>query len=168
MRDIKNNNCHKEHQLRIIRTNTFTNKKLKYHVPGITKQYDYCTDKIEDVLHHVYECPKSQYVWKILETILNQAGETIYIDAEHAIFGFPDPVNTMILFVKRFLCTCKFSGVNPNINTILRQVKEVCKIQIPKNKELNVKFPSCEKMENNLNHTWPATIHSELGGFGRN
>ena len=173
LRDIKNNNYHKEHQLRIIRNNIFTNKRLTYHVPGITKYCDYCTDIIEDVLHHVYECPKSQYVWRILETILNQAGETIYIDAEHAIFGFPDqnsnnPVNTMILFAKRFLYTCKFSGVNPNINTILRQVKEVCKIQILKNKELNLKFPSWEKMENYLNYTWPATIHSELGGFGRN
>ena len=73
----------------------------------------------------------------------------------------------MIIFAKRFFYTCKFSGVNPNINTILRQVKEVCKIQILKNKELNLKFPSWEKMENFLNHTWPATIHSELGGFGR-
>ena len=58
-------------------------------------------------------------------------------------FGFPDqnsnnPVNTMILFVKRFLYSCKFSGTNPNVNTLLRQVKEVCKIKIIKNEELNL------------------------------
>ena len=46
MRDIKNNNYHKEHQLRIIRNNIFTNKRLTYHVPGITKYCDYCTEKI--------------------------------------------------------------------------------------------------------------------------
>ena len=153
LRDIKNNNYHKEHQLQIIRNNIFTNERLAHHVQGITKYWDYYTDKIEDVLHHVYECPKSHYVWKKLETILNHAGETIFIDKEHAIFGFPDlnpnnPVNTMILFTKRFLYTCKFSEVNPNVNTILRQVKEVCKIQILKNKELGLKFPSWKKWKN--------------------
>merc|ERR1712082_143668 len=112
LRDIKNNNFHKEHQLIILRNNIFTNKRLAHHVQDVTKYCDYCTDIVEDVLLHVYECPKSQYVWRITETILNQAGETVYIDAEHATFGFPDqdpnnPVNTVILFVKRFLYTCK-------------------------------------------------------------
>ena len=60
-----------------------------------------------------------------------------------------------------------FSEINPNINTMLRQVKEVCKIQILKNKELGLKFPSWEKMEKYLNFTWPADIHNELGVFGR-
>ena len=170
LRDIKNNNYYKEHQLRIIRNNIFTNKRLVYHVPGITKYCTHCPDIIEDVLHHIYQCPKSQYVWRILETILNQAGETIYIDAEHAVFGFPDqnpnnPVNTMILFAKRFLYTCKFSEVNPNINTILRQIKEVCKIQIMKNKELDLKFPSWEKIDSYLSQTCPASIHAELNGL---
>ena len=170
LRDIENNNYFKEHQLRIIRNNIFTNKRLAYHVPGITKYCTHCHDKIDDVLHHIYQCPKSQYVWRILETILNQAGETIYIDAEHAIFGFPDqnpnnPVNTMILFVKRFLYTCKFSSDTPNINTILRQIKEVCKIQIIKNKELNLKFPSWEKIDSYLGQTWPASIHAKLNGL---
>ena len=173
LRDIKNNNYHKEHQLRIIRNNIFTNKRLAHHVEGKTKYCEYCTDKVEDVLHHVYECPKSQYVWRIMEAILNHAGETVYIDAEHAIFGFPDqnpnnPTNTMILFAKRLLYTCKFSGVNPNINTVLRHVKEVCKIQILKNKGLGIKFPSWERMEKYLNFTWPADIHNELGSFGQN
>ncbi|MCP3680889.1 MAG: hypothetical protein GY782_11805, partial [Gammaproteobacteria bacterium] len=88
LRNIKNNNFHKEHQLRILRNNIFTNKRLAHHVQDVTKYCDYCTDTVEDVLHHVYECPKSQYVWRITEAILNQAGETVYIDAEHAIFGF--------------------------------------------------------------------------------
>ena len=147
MHDIKNNNYHKKHPLWIIINNIFTIKRLTHHVPGIMKYCDYCTDRIEDVINHVYECPKSQYVWRILQTILNQAGETIYIDAEYAIFGFPDQnsnnlVNSMILFVKRFLYTCKFSRVNPNINTILRQVKEVCKIQILKNKGIISSSPA--------------------------
>ena len=71
----------------------------------------------------------------------------------------------MILFAKRFLYTCKFSGVTPNNNTILRQIKEVCKIQIIKNKELNLKFPSWEKIDSYLGQTWPASIHAKLNGL---
>ena len=172
LRDIKNNNYYKEHQLRILRNNIFTNKRLAFIVPGKTKYCDYCTDKIDDIIHHVYECPKSQYVWRILEVILNQAGQTIHIDAEHAIFGFPDqnpnnPVNTMTLFVKRFLYSCKFSGVIPNVNTLLRQIKEVCKIQQLKNSELNTEFPGWTRLESYLNSVWPASVHEELGTFGK-
>ena len=98
-------------------------------------------------------------VWRILEAILNQAGETIFIEAEHAMFGFPEqkpnnPVNTMILFTKRILCSCKFSGIIPNVNTLLRQVKEVSKVQIIKNQKLGIKYPS-----------WPATVYEELAGL---
>ena len=143
--DIINNNYHKEYQLRILRNNIFNNKRLAFIVPGKTKYCDHCTDKIYDMLHQVYECPKSQYVWRILEVILNQAWQSIYIDSEHAIFGFPDqnpnnPVNTMILFVKRFLYSCKFTGIIPNVNTLLRQIKEVCKIQLIKNIELKTEY----------------------------
>ena len=170
LRDIKNNNYQKEHQLRILRNNIFTNKRLAFIVPGKTKYCDHCTDKVEDILHHVYECPKSQYVWRILEVILNQSGQTVHIDAEHAIFGFPDenpnnPVNTMILFVKRFLYSCKFSGVNPNVNTLLRQVKEVCKIQLLKNSELGIEFPGWTRLNCYLDSVWPASVHEELGTF---
>ena len=104
--------------------------------------------------------------------ILNQAGQTIYIDAEHTIFGFPDqnpnnPVNTMILFVTRFLYSCKFTGINPNVNTLLRQIKEVCKIQLIKNKELKTEFHGLTKLESNLSSVWPASVHEELGTFGK-
>merc|ERR1712082_295500 len=172
LNEIRNNNYHKEHQLRILCNNIFTNKRLSFIVPGKTKYFDHCTDKIEDILHHVYECPKSQYVWRILEVILNQAGQTIYIDAEHAIFGFPDqnpnnPVNTMILFVKRFLYPCKFTGVNPNVNTLLRQIKEVCKIQLIKNTELKTEFPGWIRLNSYLSSVSPASIHKELGTFGK-
>ena len=172
LRDIKNNNYHKEHQLRILRNNIFTNKRLAFIVPGKTKYCDHCTDKVEDILHHVYECPKSQYVWRILEVILNQSGQTVHIDAEHAIFGFPDenpnnPVNTMILFVKRFLYSCKFSEVIPNVNTLLRQVKEVCKTQLLKNTELGTEFPGWNRLDCYLNSVWPASVHEELGTFGQ-
>ena len=103
--------------------------------------------------------------------VLNQAGHTIHIDAEHAIFGFLDenpnnPVNKMILFVKRFLYSCKFSGVIPNVNTLILQIKEVCKIQLIKNKELNTEFPGWTKLESYLNRVWPASVHEELGTFG--
>ena len=123
------------------------------------------------MLHHVYECPKSQYVWRVAEAILNQAGETVYIDAEHAIFGFTDqdpnnPVNTMILFIKRFLYTCKFSGANPTVNTLLKQIKEVCKIQTIKNKALKTEYPGWCRLEKYLNNVWPASVHEELGRFG--
>ena len=96
---------------------------------------------VGEVLHHIYESPKSKYVWRILEVILNQAGETIFINAEHAMFEFPEqrpnnPVNTLILFTKRFLYSSKFSGFIPNNNTLLRQVKEVTKVQIIKVKSL--------------------------------
>ena len=57
LRDIKNNNYHKEHQLRIFRNNIVTNKRLGFIVPGTTKYCDHCTDKVEDMLHCVYECP---------------------------------------------------------------------------------------------------------------
>ena len=75
--------------------------------------------------------------------ILNQAGQTIFIDAEHAIIGFPEqnpnnPVSTMILFVKRFLYSSEFAGITPNVNTLLKQIEEECKIQLIKNKELNL------------------------------
>merc|ERR1712244_62376 len=108
--------------------------------------------------------------WRILEVILNQAGATIHIDAEHAIFGCPDenpnnPVNTMILFVKRFLYSCKFSGVNPNVNTLLRQVKEVRKIQLLKNSELDIEFPGWTRLNSYLDSVWPASVHEELGTF---
>ena len=53
LRDIKNNNYHKEHQLRILHNNIFTNKRLAFIVPGKTKNFDHCTDKIADMLHHV-------------------------------------------------------------------------------------------------------------------
>ncbi len=104
--------------------------------------------------------------------ILNQAGQTIYIDAEHAIFGFPDqnpnnPVNTMILFVKRFLYSCKFTGVNPNVNTLLRQIKEVCKIQLIKNTELKTEFPGWTRLDSYLSSVSPASVHEELGTFGK-
>ncbi len=110
-------------------------------------------------------------MWTITEAILNQAGKTVYIDAEHAIFGFIDqdpnsPVNTMILFVKRFVYTCKFSGANPNANTLLKQIKEVCKIQTIKNRALNQDYPGWSKLEKYLNNVWPATVHEELGRFG--
>merc|ERR1712244_155825 len=110
--------------------------------------------------------------WRILEVILNQSGSTIHIDAEHAIFGFPDenpnnPVNTMILFVKRFLYSCKFSDVIPNVNTLLRQVKEVCKIQLLKNTELETEFPGWNRLDCYLNSVWPASVHEELGTFGQ-
>merc|ERR1712082_319613 len=172
LRDIRNNNYHKEHPLRILCNNIFTNKRLAHIVPDKTKYCDHCTDKIEDILHHVYECPKSQYAWRILEKILNQAGHTIYIDAEHAIFGFPDqnpnnPVNTMILFVKRFLYSCKFTGTNPNINVLLKQIKEECKTQLIKNHELNTEFPGWDRLDRYLNNVWPSSVHEELGIFGR-
>merc|ERR1712082_319969 len=172
LRDIRNNNYHTEHQLRILRNNIFTNKRLAFIVPGKTKYCDHCTDKIEDIIHHVYEWPKSQHVWRILVVILNQAGHTIYIDAEHAIFGFPDqnpnnPVNTMILFVKRFLYSCKFSGINPNINILLKQIKDVCKIQLIKNTELSTEFPGWNRLDSYLSNVWPASVYEELGTFGR-
>ena len=161
-----------EHQLRILRNNIFTNKRLSLIVPGKIKYCDLCTDKIKDVLHQVYECPKSQYVWRILEVILSQTGQTIYIDAKHAIFGFPDqnpnnPVNIMILFVKKFLYTCKFAGISPDINTLLRQIKEVCKIQLIKNAELKTEFSGWTRQESYINSVWPASVHEELGTFGK-
>jgi hypothetical protein len=95
--------------------------------------------------------------------ILNQAGQKFVIDAEHAIFGFPEqnpnnPVNTIILFVKRFLYSCKFAGITPNVNTLLRQTKEVCKIQL---------FPGWKRLENYLNKVWASSVHEELGLFGK-
>merc|ERR1712082_177855 len=112
------------------------------------------------------------YAWRILEVILNQAGHTIFIDAEPAIFGFPDQnpnnsVNTMILFVKRFLYSCKFNGTSPNINILLKQIKEVYKTQLIKNQELNTEFPGWDRLDCYLNNVWPASVHEELGIFGR-
>ena len=43
-----------------MRNNIFTNKILAFIVPGTTKYCDYWTDKVKDILHHVYESPKSQ------------------------------------------------------------------------------------------------------------
>ena len=37
LRDIRNNNYQKEHQLRILRNNIFTNKRLAFIVPGTKK-----------------------------------------------------------------------------------------------------------------------------------
>ena len=169
-RDIRNNNYYKKHQLRIWHNKIFTNKRLAFIIPGTTKYFDYRTDKVEDILHHVYECPKSQNDWRILKVIPNQAGQTIFIDAEHAIFGFPEqnpnnPDSTMILFVKWFLYTIKFAGITPNVNTLLRQGKEVCKIQIIKNKQLKTEFPGWIRLENYLNKVWPSSAHEELGLF---
>ena len=102
--------------------------------------------------------------------IINQAGQTIFIGAEHTIFGFPEqnpknPVNTMILFVKRVLYSIKFAGIIPNVKS--RQIKEVCKIQLIKNKELNIEFPGWKRLENYLNKVWPSSVHEELGLFGK-
>ena len=79
--------------------------------------------------------------------IPNKAGQTIFRDAEHAIFGFPEqnpnnPVNTMILFLYSY----KFAEITPNVNTLLRQIKEVCKIQLIKRKELNNEFPGWKRL----------------------
>ena len=102
--------------------------------------------------------------------ILNQAGQTIFIDAKHALCGFPEqnpnnPVNTMILFVKRFLYFCKFAGITPNVNTLLRQIKGVCKIELIKNKELNIKFPGWKRLACYLNKVWPSSVNEELDLF---
>ena len=71
LRDIRNNNYQKEHQLRILRNNIFTNKRLAFIFPITTKYCNHCTDKVKEIIHHVYKCPKPQYVWRNLEVIFN-------------------------------------------------------------------------------------------------
>ena len=66
----------------------------------------------------------------------------------------------MILFVKRFLYSRKFAGITPNINTLLRPIKI-------KNKEINIEFPGWIKLESYLKSVWPASVHEELGSFGK-
>ena len=65
--------------------------------------------------------------------------------------------------IKCSLCLEK----NMHLNTLLRQIKVVCKIQLIKNEELNIEFPGWKMLENYLNKVWPSSVHEELGLFGK-
>jgi phage FluMu protein Com len=88
---------------RILQGDVFCNKRLHKFKMSPTPNCNYCLNEVETIKHLIWECPRSNEVWQIFNSITMQTYNINYVTYDTIVLGPPKPVLVLEALVLELL-----------------------------------------------------------------